>query len=62
MNVPNKIRADELSKDWPICSRDDKHWSLGRPLGLQGLFLIKRLKSAWMVFTGKADVLIWNEQ
>lgn len=34
-------------------------WVFSRPLGMFGL--LSRLRAAWMVFTGKADVLIWQE-
>jgi hypothetical protein len=37
-----------------------KRWVPVRPLGWQGLFLKRRLKAAWAVFTGRADVLTWE--
>jgi len=35
-------------------------WVLARPL--DGNYFFERLKGAWMVFTGKADVLTWTGQ
>ena len=37
-----------------------QRWVPVRPLGWQGLFLKRRLKAAWAVFTGRADVLTWE--
>jgi hypothetical protein len=31
-----------------------------RPLPFWGLMLRQRFKAAWMVFTGKADVVTWK--
>jgi len=36
-------------------------WVPARPLGLLGLELRIRLKAAWVVFLGKADVVVWPE-
>ncbi len=38
----------------------DDRWVLARPVGLTGFRY--RLKLAWQVFTGKADVLYWTDQ
>jgi hypothetical protein len=32
-----------------------------RPMGFQGLCLRTRLRAAWLVFTGRADVVRWYE-
>lgn len=38
-------------------SHDGKTWTPSRPLGYPSLR--HRFKAAWLVFTGKADVLVW---
>jgi len=38
-------------------SKDGKHWYPSRPLGFYGIG--RRIKAAWMVFTGKAGALVW---
>ncbi len=40
----------------------DGRWVRARPLGFQALMLRERLKQAWRVFMGHADVLEWIEQ
>jgi len=35
-------------------------WVPARPLGLGGL--IHRIKKAWKVFIGKADIVVWYKQ
>lgn len=35
-------------------------WALARPLGYPSF--LSRLHAAWLVFTGKADALKWEEQ
>ena len=37
-------------------------WVACRPESFRSLALLHRLKSAWLVFTGKADVLKWTGQ
>jgi hypothetical protein len=37
--------------------RIGKEWVPARPLGYGGIF--RRVKLAWMVFTGKADAVTW---
>jgi hypothetical protein len=38
----------------------DGRWVAARPEGWHGLCLRKRLRAAWLVFTGRADVLQWE--
>jgi hypothetical protein len=38
----------------------DGKWVLTRPLNYRSFK--KRIKEAWMVFIGKADVLVWYKQ
>ncbi len=35
------------------------HWVPARPIGL--FSLCHRLRCAWLVFTGKADIVIWAD-
>lgn len=67
MNSPKIYQASQLKNEW----RGDTHISAGlpdgrvvpaRPMGWQGISLLKRLRCAWLVFTGKADVIQWEGQ
>jgi hypothetical protein len=51
--------ADEI-KTWSVqqCGRNGL-WTQARPMSWPGLNLKRRLSAAWMVFTGRADVLVW---
>lgn len=42
------------------CQISDGRWVPARPLGFDSLQ--SRVKAAWLVFTGKADAVIWPEQ
>lgn len=42
------------------CGLPDGRWVAARPMGWQGLSLRTRLRCAWLVFTGRADVLQWE--
>jgi len=59
MNVPNivDVEAVEIFQNQAFA---EGKWIAARPLGFQGWFLKLRIKRAWMVFTGNADVLTWN--
>jgi len=56
----NEISADKL-KDWDCLISTGDGWKLARPMGFHGNF-IWRLKKAWKVFTGNADILVWHKQ
>ena len=51
--------ANEIPTITEVCIDIDgyKYWMPARPLG--DYSIINRIKLAWMVFTGKADALIW---
>jgi hypothetical protein len=50
----------EQIKHWD-CETDTVHgWKLARPIGRGGI--VRRLRMAWVVFTGKGDVLMWHGQ
>ena len=55
----NEITAEEL-KHWSTTVETTQGWKLARPIGRTGI--IRRIKKAWKVFTGRADVLVWHEQ
>lgn len=59
MKGVNRVWADQL-KHWDCHCDTPNGWKLARPYGLTGLG--HRLKCAWLVFTGKADVLMWHHQ
>ena len=51
------VQAEQL-RYWTE-TRDTVHgWKLARPTGRGGLY--RRLKIAWMVFTGKYDAVVWG--
>jgi len=59
MKTPTIFSADQI-KSWDVQSAGKNGlWTQARPMSYPGFNLWKRLSAAWMVFTGKADVLIW---
>lgn len=64
MKMPQLIKADHLTQDWPSTTvdagDDSQFWVLARPLAI-GNFMT-RLKLAVGVFTGKYDALKWHQQ
>ena len=67
MNTPKIYFADDLDdykSTQAEITREDSSvvWCMARPIGLQGTFILKRVKAAWLVFTGRADVLRWRNQ
>jgi len=59
MRTPMVYSADDI-KCWSVQTKGkNRLWTQARPISYPGFNLWKRLSSAWMVFTGKADVLIW---
>lgn len=59
--APNvwKLRDLIASTDTIHVSRDGHHYYPGRPIGLDTIG--NRVRCAWMVFTGRADAVIWPE-
>jgi hypothetical protein len=55
----NEFTAEEV-KWWPNQIETIDGWTPARPIGMGGFKL--RVKKAWKVFTGKADVLVWHRQ
>lgn len=61
MRTPIVFSADEI-KTWDVQTKGKNGlWTQARPESWTGLNLKRRLSAAWMVFTGKADVLVWME-
>ena len=59
MRTPIVFSADQI-KAWDVqCKGRNGLWTQARPLSWPGIYLRKRLSAAWMVFTGRADVLVW---
>ena len=59
MKTPAIYSADDI-KNWDVqCCGSNGLWTQARPMSWPGLNLKRRLSAAWMVFTGRADVLIW---
>jgi hypothetical protein len=59
MKTPMIFSADEI-KLWGVQSAGKNGlWTQARPMSYSGFNIKRRLSAAWMVFTGKADVLIW---
>ena len=59
MRTPMVFSADEI-KTWSVqqCGKNGL-WTQARPMSWPGLNLKRRLSAVWMVFTGRADVLVW---
>ncbi len=61
MRTPFVFSADDI-KCWSIQSKGSNGlWNQARPMSHSGINLVRRITSAWMVFTGRADVLVWLE-
>lgn len=62
--VPRYYTPELLARSTQGIARGlpDGRWVACRPEGWQGLCLRHRVKAAWLVFTGRADVLTWEGQ
>lgn len=63
MPYPGIHHVDSLESHDALCEikvGDSTRWVPCRPLGYASFR--HRCKAAWMVFTGKADALIWEQQ
>lgn len=60
MKYPNHVHVSEImgAKGWAAVEIGGE-WVPARPLGYPSIW--RRIQLAWMVFTGKADALIWPE-
>ena len=60
MRIPNIKYADDI-KQWDCTTeRDGGKWVCARPYCVGGIRVLRRLKLAWYVFTGKYDALAWH--
>jgi hypothetical protein len=60
MRTPVVYSADQI-RSWTVqCVGENGLWTLARPMSWPGINLQKRITAAWMVFTGRADCLIWH--
>jgi len=63
MKYPNIITVDTVIKNSKECttlSVVSNSWVPARPLGYPSIGF--RLRATWLVFTGKADALLWDGQ
>ena len=59
MKTPAIYSADQI-KNWDIQTKSKNGlWTQARPISYPGINLKRRISAAWMVFTGRADALIW---
>lgn len=59
MRTPAVYSADQI-KAWDVQSAGNNGlWTQARPISYPGINIVKRITAAWMVFTGRADVLVW---
>ena len=58
MKYPSLIGAVTLTKN-DTQANINGNWVPARPIGLQSFR--SRLRCTWMVFSGKADALVWPE-
>jgi hypothetical protein len=62
MRTPVVYSATDI-KCWSVSTQlKNGLWAPARPESWSGINIKKRITAAWMVFTGKADVLVWGEQ
>lgn len=64
MNTPTFYTPEEIIAHAGQCKAGlpDGRWVEARAEGWSGICLRLRLRAAWLVFTGRADVLQWIEQ
>lgn len=62
MTSPNFYTPESLARLDVKAGLSDGRWVLARPAGWPGICLSRRLRAAWLVFTGRADVLQWSDE
>lgn len=55
-----KSLVDHCTSGGVSCQISTGAWVPARPLGFDSIG--SRVKAAWLVFTGKADAVVWPEQ
>lgn len=59
MRTPVVYSADDI-KCWDTQTAGTNGlWTQARPMSNPGINLRKRISAAWIVFIGRADVLVW---
>jgi len=59
MKVPTIRYADHF-EDWGDYKNTCDGWVFARPECIGGFKMFWRMRCAWLVFTGKMDVLTWK--
>jgi hypothetical protein len=62
MTYPNIIHVDQVLRNAKTCAAGlpDGRWVPARSMGFQSFG--SRLRATWLVFTGRADALLWERQ
>ncbi len=61
MKTPGIIYADHIAnKNWPTAGLPDGRWVAARPEPFYAIG--RRWRAAWLVFTGRADAIVWSGQ
>jgi hypothetical protein len=63
MRTPGVIWAHQLAdkrNPWPQSGLPDGRWVLSRPEPFYSIW--QRWRATWLVFTGRADALLWTDQ
>ena len=60
MKFPSIHRVEAIIHCAPLTTKEFRgNWTYARPSGCPSLW--QRLRAAWLVFTGRADALVWGE-
>lgn len=60
MRVPGIVHADDIADNRAQCGLPDGRYVAARPEPFFSVW--QRWKASWLVFTGRADAVIWTEQ
>lgn len=62
--VANVFSPEGVADIVGSCGREVEpgHWVPCRPMGYRSLGILHSFKAAWMVFTGRWDVVRWHKQ
>ena len=59
MKVPNIYIANTINENQQLTN---EKWIPAKCVNLEGFYIAQRFKLAWMVFTGKADLIVWSDK
>lgn len=66
MKLPNEINADSFKHSQSLVEEQFENgstWHIARPMKMDCLCLFKRVRLAWLVFTGRRDALrYWEDK